>query len=865
VRIIFRRKRRERELDDELRFHIEMQTEEHVRRGMDPLQARQAALDAFGGYERIKENCRDARGARVLETLAQDARYALRMLRRNPGFAAVAIVTLGLGIGANTAIFSLVNGVLLRPLPYPDPDRLVQVWSANPNGIPRNGMSPADFHDIREGALARGVAARMGAYVDDEFTLTGAGEPMRLDAATVTTELFDALGVPAALGRTFAPADEDDTAVVILSDSLWRNRFGASPAILGAAVTIDSKPYTVIGVMPRGFGYPSPDTQVWVPLARSWRSAPRGAHFLTAVARLPPAVTPDAARTALAEIARRLEAAYPASNRGWGITLLPLDESLTGGVRRALIVLLAAVGCVLLIACANVASLLLARGTARAREMAVRTAMGATRMRVARQQLTESTILGLLGGAAGLVVAYACVEALRGAGGFDLPRLDDVRFDARVFAGATAAALFTGIATGLAPAWRVLRVNPIEPLRGGRSAAPAAARMRSLLVAAEIALTLALMTGAGLLVRSLAHVARIDAGFDADGVLLGDINLPAASYDAERRAAFFDAVLEQVRALPGVTAAGAGGPIPLSGRPGLLRFGLRIEGRPEPPDGRGDRVYVRRATPHYFRAMGIPLVAGRAFTAFDDRDAPPVVIVDETLAARHFPGESPIGRRIRASNDPAWREIVGVVGGVRQTRFEDAPEPHLYIPQSQGPVSPLTLVVRAAGDPAALANTIRDRVRRLDPGVALFDARPLQDVVRGSVAARRFNALVLGSFAALAALLTLVGIYGITAYWVGESIQEIGVRLALGATRGGILALVLGRSLRLALAGIAAGLVLALAGGQAISGLLFGVGAADPATFAVVTVAVLGVVAAASVVPVRRALAIDPAASLRSD
>ena len=867
VRVIFRRRRVERELDDELRFHLEMQAAENARRGMDTVRARQAAVQSFGGYERVKEQCRDARGARSVEMLAQDARFALRTLRTNPGFAAAAVLTLGLGIGANTALFSVVDAVLLSPLPYTAPERLVQIWSSSPHGIARNSMSPADFFDLRDEAVARGVLESMGGYVDgDAFTLTGRGEPIRVTGAMVTTGLFDVLGVQAASGRTFVQADgEGDALVVVLSDALWRTRFGASPSVVGGSVTLDARAYTIAGVMPAGFAFPSPEAQLWVPLAGSWRSASRSAHFLDVVGRLAQGVRPDAALALLRDAALRLEAEYPASNKGWGVTLVPLHEGVTGGARRPLLVLLAAVGCVLLIACANVASLLLARGTVRIRELAVRAALGATRARVARQLLTESAVIGVLGGAAGLLIAYWSLLALRGAGGFDLPRFDEVRLDARVLAVATAAALLTGLAAGLVPAWRVARTDPIETLRGGRAATPGGARLRALLVAAEIALTLALMIGAGLLVRSMARLGQVDTGLRADGVLLAEIGLPTAVYSPPARATFFDAAVHEIRTIPGVDAAGAGGPIPLSGREAILRFGLRIEGRPDPAAGRGDRVYVRWATEGYFRAMGIPVLAGRAFSDRDRGGSTPVAVIDDTLAKRHFPAGSPLGRRIRASNDQTWREIVGVVGAVRQARIEDPPEPHMYVLQAQRPTAALTIAVRTAGNPTALLPAVRERVRRLDPDLAVFNARTLQDVVSGSLASRRFSALVLALFATLAAALTSVGIYGVMAYWVSETTQEIGVRVALGAPRGEILGMVLGRSLRVTAAGMAAGLSLAAAGSGALSGLLFGVTATDPATFAAVTLLVLTVAAAASYVPARRALAIDAATSLRSD
>jgi putative ABC transport system permease protein len=805
---------------------------------------------------------------RVLaQQTAQDIGFALRFFRQRPGFAAAAVATFALGIGVNTALFSIVYGVLLRPLPFPEPDRLVRIWSANPRGIARNSVSPPDFWDLRkEGEAARAFDSIAGYFHGDVFALQR-DEPVRAIVTAVTPNLFATLGAEPASGRVLAAEDSvgQSATVVVLSDPARRRWFGAQENVVGRSVRLNGRAYTVVGVMPPTFAFPAADTDFWMPLPDSMRSRQRSARWMDVIGRLSPAISASRGEEVLRTIAGRLAAEYPRTNTGWSATVVPLRDSIVGDSRRPLLVLLGGVLCVLLIACANVTSLLLARGVARSHEFAVRAALGAGRGRMLRQQLVESSLLALAGGAVGLLLAYWGLESLKATGGYPLPRLDEVRLEPRLLAFSFAISVVTGVGAGLVPAWRASRAEAGDALKSARvaGAGRTGRRTRSVLVVAEIALTVALLVCAGLLVRSFATLVRVDAGFRADHVLLAEMSIP--SYPVERWTPFFMAALDEIRTLPGVQSAGAGAPLPLAGSEGLMRFGLLIDGREVSSDGRADRVYLRWATPDYFRAMGIPLVQGRAFTPADGPATTPVAVVDETFVRRHFPAEDPLGKRVRASNDRTWREIVGVVGAVHQTSLEQAPDPHLYVVPTQSPSPTMTFVVRSTLDPESLSAALRDRVRRLDPALPAPEVRRLDEVVSGSVASRRFNAIVLTLFALLAATLTLVGIYGVVAYWVNDSAREIGVRMALGAGAREILVTIVGRSLILTACGCAAGLVLALAAGRSLAGLLFGVSATDPVTFAGATAAVTGAAILASYLPARRALRIDPAQSLRAE
>jgi putative ABC transport system permease protein len=803
---------------------------------------------------------RGRRIGRILSDAAQDARFGIRWLMRHPGFTAAAVLTLALGIGANTVIFSVVDRVLIRPLPYRDPSRLVRIWSANPRGIPRNGISPADFFDWRE--QARGVDG-LAAFAGVDATLTSAGDPVQLTAAAVTANLADTLGVGPILGRWFLDEETRGSGqpVVILSEALWRERFGGATDIVGRTVTLDFKPRTVVGVMSRAFEFPSSDDRIWLPLPDGWRTQTRAARFLGAVGRLAPGVTLDAARDSLRGVARRIEDAYP-DNRGWSVTMVPLGDAVVGDVRTPLLVLFASVASILLIACANVAGLMLARGASRSRELAVRAAVGATGSRLLRQQLVESALLALMGCGAALVAASWCLQLVHVATVTGVPFLDRVTIDLRVLAAAAVLSLLAAVMTGLLPAWHASRHRGTEALGSGSRTTGTSVRVRKAIVFAQIAMATAMVAGGLLLLRSLARLTAVPSGFQADRTLLADVSLPTARYDRFARAPFFDRALDRIRAIPGVQAAGAGGPLPLSGQDGLLRFGLQVEGPPQ-PRGASDRAYVRWATPGYFAAMGIRQDAGRPFTAADTADSTPVAIVDEELARRFFGSADPIGRRVKASMEKTWRQVVGVVGSVRQTALDRAAEPHIYLPQAQLANAGLTLVVRSSGDQAALVRDVREAVRSIDPDLPLSNMRSLADLVAGSTASRRLSTRMLALFAAVAVMLTLVGVYGVVSQIVAQSTRELGIRIALGATAGDVVMLTLRNAVTMAMAGVAAGSIVAWLAAPALGGMVYGIAPRDPVTLAAAAGLLTTAAAIAAYLPARRILRLDVLASLR--
>src|SRR5262245_10220473 len=805
---------------------------------------------------------RGRRIGRLVSDAGQDARFGLRWLGRQKGFTITAVLTLALGIGANTVIFSVVDRVLLRPLPYRDPSSLIRVWSANPRGIPRNGISPADFFDWREQAHGfEGLAAFAGV----DATLTSAGDPVQLAGAAVTANLADTLGVRPLAGRWFLPEDTQGSAqpVVILSEALWRERFGGTADIVGRAITLDSRRRTVVGVMSRGFQFPSSDERIWLPLPDGWRSQTRAARFLGAIGRLAPGVTIDTARDSLRGVARRIEETHP-DNRGWSVTMVPLGDAVVGDVRTPLLVLFAAVASILLIACANVAGLMLARGASRSRELAVRAAVGATGSRLLRQQLVESALLSGVGCAAALALGSWCIGLVRVAPvAARVPFLDRVAIDARVLIASCLATLSAAAMTGLLPAWHASRHRGAEALGSGSRTTGTGLRVRKAIVFVQIAAATAMVASGLLLVRSLARLTAVPSGFLADRTLLADVSLPTARYDRFARAPFFDRALDRLRGIPGVEAAGAGGPLPLSGQDGLLRFGLAAEGFPLPA-GASDRAYVRWATPGYFAAMGIPQGAGRPFTAADTADSTPVAIVDEELARRFFGTASPIGRRVKASMEKTWRQVVGVVGPVRQTSLDRAAEPHLYMPQAQLANAGLTLVVRSrARDQAAVVREVREAVRSIDPDLPLSNVRSLADLVAGSTASQRLSTTLVSAFAAIAVTLTLVGVYGVVSQIVAQSTRELGIRMALGATAAEVVMLTLRDAVATAIAGVAAGSAVAWLAAPALGGMLYGIAPRDPVTLAGAAVLLVIAAAAAAYLPARRILRLDVLAALR--
>jgi putative ABC transport system permease protein len=805
----------------------------------------------------------------MMENFLNDLKFALRMLYKNRGFTAVALLALALGIGANTAIFSVVNAVLLRPLPYRDPQRLIMVWEnyQQLGGPEREWASPADFKDFRDQAQSfEHVTALLGW----QPTLTGQDEPEDLQGAAVSHDTFTMLGVEPALGRGFS-ADEDRAGaerVVVLSHQLWQRRFGADPAIVGRSLTLSGESYTVIGVLPGGFSFPIlPATEVWRAadplLANS--GCGRGCVILRLMAKLKPSVTIDAARAEMDGLTRQIAERFPESNKGVGATLVPLHEQLVGDVKPAMFVLLGAVGLVLLIACANVANLLLARAAAREKEVAIRAALGATRARLIRQHLTESLVLAVLGGALGLLLAFWLVDLLVSFAPKGTPRVEEIAIDPSVLAFTFGVAVLTGVVFGLAPALLSSRTNFNSSLKeGGRdtSATSRGARVRSLLVVSEVALALMLLVGAGLLIKSLVNLQRVDPGFNPKSALRVDVGLPRTRYpERNQSAAFYKQLLDRVAELPGVQSAGAVSSLPLSGGGTDSDFG--IEGRPPAEPGHPQVAWYSSVTPAYFRAMGTRLQRGREFTDADSSDSSKVVMISETMARRFFPEEDPLGKRLVFGGGKDLREIVGVISDVKSFGLNLDARPSMYFPHAQNPARGMSLVVRTQGDPQRLAAAIRSQVSELDRDLALSNVMTMEQLVGVSLAEPRFTLLLLGAFAAIAMLLSAIGVYGVVSYSVTQRSHEIGVRMALGAKTSDVLRLVVGQGMRLVLGGVGIGLVAAFALTRVMESLLFGVSATDFPTFALTSLVLAGVALGACFVPARRATKVDPMVALR--
>ena len=818
-----------------------------------------------------------------MNILLQDLRSAMRALRGSPGFTAVAVLTLALGIGANTAIFSLVNGILLRPLPYRDADRLVSVWTQfRAQGLDKNPTSVPELEDLqREVRSFEAVSAHTGTSAN----LTAVDEPERIQAMVVTANFFSVLGVGAALGRTFEP--EDDAGgigtVAVISHGLWQRRFGGETAVLGKRMKLDDDDFTVIGVMPPSFGQPGDlapmPVEIWVPTNfRIPQLLPdqRDARFVNVIARLRPGVTLEQAREEMRSVAVSLAGRYPDAYpeaAGWGLVAIPLFDEIVGNVRPALLVLLAAVGFVLLIACANVANLMLARGAARRREIALRSALGARRIRIVRQLLTESVVLAVIGGAAGLLAAAYGTSALVALAARTLPRALEVGLDLRVLAFTAALSLLTGIAFGVAPAFQASTANVRAVLgEGGRGATAGRerSRTRATLVVAEVALALVLLIGAGLLLKSFRELLSLKPGFEVEGLLTAQVSLPVPN-EAERgayshparRVEFFRRVLEQAEALPGIRSAAVTSLLPLTGSAG---GNFEIEGRARPPSEPPPSAEIRSVSPSYFRVMGITLREGRGFTASDKFDAPGVAIVNRTLVARYWPGESPLGRRILTGGPGSpGITIVGVVEDVRQATLEDPPRPELYRPYTQNARGTMALVLRTAGDPERFASAVRAAVRAVDREQPVYDVVPMRRLVSRAVAQRRLSAVLLGLFSAVALALAAVGIYGVASHGVLQRRHEIGIRMAVGARREDILRMILGHGMTLALAGVALGTLAALALTRGLRNLLYGVSATDPATFAGIALLLVGVALISCWIPARRATALDPVVVLRDE
>ncbi|HEV2806266.1 MAG TPA: ABC transporter permease [Chthoniobacterales bacterium] len=800
-----------------------------------------------------------------------DLRYALRMLAKSPAFTFVAVLTLGLAIGANSAIFSVVNAVLLRPLPYPHSEQLVRVFGKQPQ-LDLAPNSPANFlewHDENK------VFERIGTYVGQGFNLLGGDQPERVIGARLSADVLPLLGVQPALGRVFTN-DEDQEGraqVVILSHDFWQRRFGGDPNTVGQTITLNDKPYTVVGVMPAGFAFPSTRTQAWVPMAFSAAERKtRDTNYIDVIARLKPGVSVEQARANMDAVARSQAERYPKTNFGVGVTVRSLQEHIVGDVRPMLVVLLGAVAFVLLIACANVANLLLARAASRQREMSIRGALGASRSRVVRLLLTESVLLAIVGGAVGLLLAIWSLDLLVSLKPANLPRLAEIGVNRTVFLFTLGVSVFTGLLFGVVPALQVSRLDLNEGLkessRGGTDS-PRRHRMRALLVVSEVALSLVLLVGAGLMIRSFSRLLAVDPGFKADHVLTAFVALPQSKYPKhEEQTAFFDRLLERLRNLPGVTAAGLVTDIPLYGGSST---GFDVEGRPEAAPGTRAMTDYRLISSDYFAAMGMRLVKGRAFSRHDNETAPGVVIINETLATRFFAGEDPIGRRLDLSGDPKdLREIVGVVGDVRNYGLDAEVKPEVYVPFLQSApgylssvASAPTIVVRSAMEASALGSALREQVQALDKDQPVSEIKTMEWYLADSMAQRRFNMFLLGAFAGIALVLAAVGIYGVIAYTVTQRTHEMGIRIALGAKGGDILRLVFSNAMATTLAGIALGLGAAFALTRLLRSLLYQVSPTDPLIFAAIPLLLLTVSIIATYLPARRAMKVDPITALR--
>jgi predicted permease len=858
--------RGERGLDEELRFHVEKQTEANVAKGMAPEEARRQALVALGGIDKTREECRDALGLRLLTDLAQDIRYALRQLRRSPGFTAVAVLTLALGIGANTAVFSVINAVLLRPLPYHDADRLVDFQEADEHGK-ANWLAAPNFLDFQRD---NHVFEQLAAYTGAGFVYNGSEGANWAEAQHVSHNMFATLGIAPALGGDFTAADADgDGHAAILSWPFWQAACGGDPRIIGQTIRLNGKPYEVRGVMPRGFRFPyTQPVDLWTPLVLGPEARDpglRGGRYLVGIGRLRPGVTVHQAGTDTRLIAQRNKAGSPPSLRVAGdVSVVGLRSSLVGDARRPLILVLGAVGFVLLIAAGNLANLLLGRATVRRKEMAMRAAIGASRYRLIRQTLTESTLLAGLGGAAGLLAGVWGTRLLLSLSPADLPGLHDAGMDLRVLAFTAAASLGTGLLFGLAPAFAAAGVNVQESLKqSGAAGRTGQHLLRNGLVVAEIALSLALLAGAGLLVRSFLRLLAVPPGFDPQKVLVALVSLdsPGRSEEA-RRPELVRQLVERIETIPGVISAGASTNLPLSNTNMICVFST--------PDGsqtdQRRRTGFRAVTPGYLRTLAVPLVRGRFFEHYDAADAPPVAIINQTMARRYWPGEDPIGKHIVTPfRRVATYRIVGIVHDMKYAGLDQEATPEMFVPFAQLPTGWARLAVRTHGDPAQVVSAIRSQLRTLAPDVPLWKVSTMQRMVSDSVAPRRFYMVLLSAFAGMALLLALAGIYGVVSYAVAQRTHEIGVRMALGAGRRQVLALVVAHGLRLALAGVLIGLGGALAATRLLATLLFGVSASDPATFAAVSLALALAALAASYFPARGATKVHLIVALRCE
>ncbi|MBO0725244.1 MAG: ABC transporter permease [Blastocatellia bacterium] len=867
---LFRRRKQEEELEKELRFHLDQHTADLIARGLDPEEARRRARLALGGPEQVKERCRDARGTRWLEDLAQDLRYGLRMLMKNPGFTLIAVITLAAGIAANTTIFSVADALVLRPFNFPNQERLVMVWERTPTDD-HSWVIAGDFNDYRE--LNRSFEWLI-AFDQRDFDMAGTSPLEQFGGYGVSAYFFDALGVKAALGRTFLPGEDEPgrDQVVVLKHSLWERRFGADPNIVGRTLTFNGKPFTVIGVAPPDFNFPFNGGEIWTPLAFDEKAKHERGHQDSQVfGLLKPGVSVAQANADLYAISLRAQRLFPETNAGRSVNVIGMNEYYARDAKPYVTPLAGAVALVLLIACANVANMLSSRAFGRQKEIAVRLALGASRWRLIRQLLTESLILALAGGVIGLLSSVWAVNLLRTAMPKDyeylVPGLNHFGVNRNVLLFTLIISMLTGVVFGLMPALQTSKPNLNEFLKEGAKGASSSGsrqRLRGALVVAEVALSLVLLIGAGLMIRSFVAMMRDDMGFNPRNALSFRLFPPKERYSEARRRDFYDQLIKRLESMPGVVAAGGVNVLPMSNN--YIDTPFEIVGRPPSEKGKEPFAAIRIVTPGYFSAIGIPLRRGRGFTDKDNELAQRVVIVNEALARRYFPNQEVIGQRImRHGFEDKPMEIVGVVGDAKDTDLDRVPMPGFYFPYAQDPLPGIGVVLRAEGEPTALSSAARAEVAKLDPAMPVYIIKTVEQMIHETSSPKRNVTALMGVFAGIALLLTAVGLYAVIAYAVSQRIHEIGVRLALGARSHDIIRLVIWQGLKLTLVGLALGMAGAFVLTRVMAPLLYGVTATDPLTFILISLALAGVALAACWIPARQATKVDPMIALRRE
>ena len=873
----FQRPARRHESALELEDYLQKETDQNIELGMSPAEARRAAHIKLGNATNILADIAQQDRFDPLETLWQDVRFGFRMLLKHRGFALISLLTLAIGIGANTAIFTVVDATLIRPLPYPNANRTVMVWEHRlPDGERQNVTSPATFLDWQRDNT---VFDQMAAIFNDSSILSGGSSPEQIATASVSPNFFSILGVNAAIGRVFVPAQDGTTGsnrAAVLSFEVWQRHFASDPNVLGTQITLDDKPYTIVGVMPRGFqffvkqqSFSSKKPEIWT----TWTFSPetRASHgrFLQTIGLLRPGVSLAQAQDAMLALASRLEAQNPASMKNWSVNLVPLRSQLTGDVAQGLHLLLAAVGMVLLIACANVATLNLARASTRRHEIAIRMALGANAKRVVRQVLTESCLLASIGGVAGFCLGYLCLTALKSIAPANLIPLEALRLDVRVFGFAFAVSLLSGLLFGIIPSIDAARTAPREPLQEGATAArtgDSRGLARRVLVVSEVAIALVLLIGAGLLIRSFQHLVAVDPGFRADHILTAWIQFPNARYQKdEQKSQFFARLLDEVRAIPGVRSASADGFLPFAGI--IAGTAVQVEGRPVLPVSQQPDVNVSLVEPDFFETLGIPLISGRTFNRSESFEATGNVVISRSMAQMLWPGENPLGKRVtiymKRNNTPST--VIGVVGDVKHSGLSSAVKPTAYWSYPELGFQFMTLVIRTDGDPRSLIPDLRQAVLRIDKNQPIADVVPMETLLSLSVARTRFATEVMAAFACVAILLAIIGIYGIISYDVEQRTREIGIRMALGAQRTSVIHLVLSRGMVLAGIGILFGIAASLGLTRLLASILYETKPNDPATFIIVSAALAIVATCAGYLAVRRITSIEPMTVLRRE